>query len=43
MDMDADTFSATMEEWNKCVENKKDEKFNRTTFADKLEIGREHV
>jgi fumarate reductase flavoprotein subunit len=37
MDMDADTFSATMEEWNKCVENKKDEKFNRTTFADKLD------
>ena len=26
-----------MDEWNKCVESKKDEKFNRTTFADKLD------
>lgn len=37
MGTDESTFAATMDEWNKCVENKKDEKFNRTTFADKLD------
>lgn len=37
MEMDEKTFASTMDEWNKCVESKKDEKFNRTTFADKLD------
>ncbi len=37
METDESTFKTTMEDWNKCVENKKDEKFNRTTFADKLD------
>ena len=37
MGTDEATFAATMEEWNTCVENKKDDKFNRTTFADKLD------
>lgn len=37
MGTDESTFAATMDEWNQCVENKKDEKFNRTTFADKLD------
>lgn len=34
---DEKTFASTMDEWNNCVENKKDDKFNRTTFADKLD------
>ena len=37
MGTDEKTFAATMDEWNKCVESGKDEKFNRTTFADKLD------
>lgn len=37
MGTDEETFATTMDEWNQCVENKKDEKFNRTTFADKLD------
>ena len=37
MEMDEKTFASTMDEWNKYVESKKDEKFNRTTFADKLD------
>ena len=37
MGTDEATFATTMEEWNTCVENKKDDKFNRTTFADKLD------
>lgn len=37
IEMDEKTFASTMDEWNKCVESKKDEKFNRTTFADKLD------
>lgn len=37
METDESTFKTTMKTWNKCVENKKDEEFNRTTFADKLD------
>lgn len=37
MGTDESAFAATMDEWNSCVENKKDEKFGRTTFADKLD------
>lgn len=33
---DADTFTATMEGWNACVESKTDAEFGRTSFANPL-------
>ena len=33
----ADTFAATMEAWNACVEAKKDEEFGRVSFANPLD------
>ena len=37
MGVDADTFAATMDTWNKAVAAKSDPEFNRTTFADPLD------
>ncbi len=34
---DAAAFAATMAKWNTCVENKLDEEFGRTSFANKLD------
>lgn len=34
---DEKTFASTMEKWNTCVENKKDDEFNRTSFTNKLD------
>ena len=34
--VDAETFTATMEAWNACVESKTDEEFGRTSFANPL-------
>ena len=36
MGVDAETFTATMEAWNACVESKTDEEFGRTSFANPL-------
>jgi len=36
MGVDADAFTATMEDWNKCVEAKNDPAFGRTSFANPL-------
>ncbi len=37
LEINSDNFVSTMENWNKAVENKKDELFNRTSFAEKLD------
>ena len=35
-DIDPDTLTATIEKWNECVQNKKDDEFNRTSFNHEL-------
>ena len=37
MDVDAATLQETIDNWNSCVENKKDAEFGRTSFASPLE------
>lgn len=39
MGVDAAAFKVTMDKWNACVDAGKDEEFNRTSFANKLDKG----
>lgn len=39
MGVDETVFATTMNDWNRCVEEKKDPQFNRTSFAEPLNEG----